>query len=181
MTGSVTHRLCRRMDTALPTARPGGEGPRGRLALRPQASAAHPAPLEAATVGVGGWAGSAFASAQKGALEQHLAWEVGAGVGLRALRNPRCLSRATLGLGPTESWPPPPAQPGSAGTELEVFWLSSSQKPCKIRGIAMLQERAQIRKVKWFIADRWQNQNLKPSFLGAFFFSHFGRLDWEGL
>lgn len=34
----------------------------------------------------------------------------------------------------------------------------------------MLQERAQIRKVKWFIADRWQNQNLKPSFLGAFFF-----------
>ena len=31
----------------------------------------------------------------------------------------------------------------------------------------MLQKRAWIRKVKWFLADRWQNQNLKPSFLGA--------------
>ena len=89
-------------------------------------------------------------------------------MGLRALRNPRCLSRVTLSLGLTEPWPPPPppAQPGSTGTEPEVFWLSL-QKLCKIRGISMLQKRARIRKVKWFIADRWPNQNLKPSFLGA--------------
>ena len=73
---------------------------------------------------------------------------------------------AEPGADRTVAPPPPPAQPGSTGTEPEVFWLSL-QKLCKIRGISMLQKRARIRKVKWFIADRWPNQNLKPSFLGA--------------